>query len=199
MKGTANSLRGHRLPPQIMSHETIRQRCRKVGLDRVRKRTANGNRRQGRAGRGPAAQGLVCVVYQHPVPRNHLFWVKAGAAVVPLLAVAAGTLVFWRRDVPPDVTTALVYVGFAHTCAVLMALTLEVPIMALLASVRVVCTSLLVPMGFFGFKKPGGTRLGRDSARIPATADDIEVERPPIAHRVASSSKEPRTIPVGQA
>ena len=99
-------------------------------------------------------QGLDCVLYQHPVPRNHLFWAKTGAAVVPVLAVAAGTLIFWSREAPPDVVTALAYAGFAYTCAVLMALTFERPIIALLATVSVIVMSLLIPMIYFEFVQP---------------------------------------------
>jgi ABC-type transport system involved in multi-copper enzyme maturation permease subunit len=91
-------------------------------------------------------QGIDCVLYQHPVPRHHLFWSKTGAAVAPLLAVTAGTLVFWSRQASPEVLTVLAYSGFAYACAVLMTLTFERPVIALLAAVSVVVTSLLIPL-----------------------------------------------------
>jgi len=90
--------------------------------------------------------GLDCLLYQHPVPRNHLFWTKTGAAVIPILAVTVGTLVFWSRQAPPDVVTVLAYTGFAYAGAVLMTLTFERPVVALLAAVSLVVMSLLTPL-----------------------------------------------------
>ena len=99
-------------------------------------------------------QGLDCVLYQHPVPRKHLFWAKTGAALVPLLAVSVGALVFLNRQAPSDVVTVLAYSGFAYSCAVLMTLTFERPIIALLAAVCAIDLGLAPPIGFLAFLEP---------------------------------------------
>ena len=96
-------------------------------------------------------QGLDCVLYQHPVPRKHLFWAKTGAALVPLLAVSAGALVFLNRQAPSDVVTVLALSGFAYSCAVLMTLTFERPIIALLAAVCGIFLGLAPLFGFLTF------------------------------------------------
>jgi ABC-type transport system involved in multi-copper enzyme maturation permease subunit len=96
-------------------------------------------------------EGLDCVLYQHPVPRHHLFWAKTGAAVLPVLAVASGTLVYWSRGAPVEVVTVLAYAGFAYACAVLMTLTFDRSIVALLAAVSLVIGSLLIPIGLLEF------------------------------------------------
>jgi hypothetical protein len=96
-------------------------------------------------------QGLDCVLYQHPVPRKHLFWAKTGAALVPLLAVSVGALVFLNRQAPSDVVTVLAYSGFAYSCAVLMTLTFERPIIALLAAVCGIFSGLAPLLGFLTF------------------------------------------------
>jgi ABC-type transport system involved in multi-copper enzyme maturation permease subunit len=91
-------------------------------------------------------RGLDCLLYQHPVPRHHVFWAKISAAVLPVLAVAVGTLVYWSRGAPVEIVTVLAYAGFAYTCAVLMTLTFERAIIALLAAVSLVIASLLLPI-----------------------------------------------------
>jgi len=96
-------------------------------------------------------EGLDCVLYQHPVPRSHLFWAKIGAALLPIFAVAAGTMAFWSRQTPLDVFTVLAYSGFAYACGVLMTLTFERPVIALLATVSLVITTLLTPLGLIEF------------------------------------------------
>ena len=96
-------------------------------------------------------KGLDCVLYQHPVPRKHLFWAKTGASLLPLLAVATGALVFWNRQAPSDVVTVLAYSGFAYSCAVLMTLTFERPIIALLGAVCAIDFGLAPPIAYLAF------------------------------------------------
>ena len=124
-------------------------------------------------------QGLDCVLYQHPVPRKHLFWAKIGAALLPLLAVSVGTLVFWNRLAPSDVLSVLAYSGFAYSCAVVMTLTFERPIIALLAAVCMIDLGLAPSIGFLAFLEPvrdvgfttaGITVLLRPSGVPPAEA-----------------------------
>jgi len=117
-------------------------------------------------------QGLDCLLYQHPVPRNQLFWAKTGAAVVPILAVAAGTLVSWSRLMPPDIATVLAYSCFAYSCAVLMTLTLERPVIALLAAVSLVVMSLLIPILLIEFM---ANVANLDLADLDITVDGISV------------------------
>ena len=96
-------------------------------------------------------RGLDCVLYQHPVPRHHLFLAKTGAAALPVLAVAAGVLVFWGQRAPTEVVTVLAYSAFAYACAVLMTLTFERSVIALLATVSLVISTLLLPFGALAF------------------------------------------------
>ena len=96
-------------------------------------------------------QGLDCVLYQHPVPRNQLFLAKTGAAVAPALAVAGGVLVFWSQRAQSDVVTVLAYSAFAYGCAVLMTLTFERAVIALLATISLVWATLLIPLGVLAF------------------------------------------------
>ena len=99
-------------------------------------------------------KGLDCVLYQHPVPRRHLFWAKTGASLLPLFAVATGALVFWNRQAPSDVVTVLAYSGFAYSCAVLMTLTFERPIIALLGAVCAIDFGLAPPIAYLAFQEP---------------------------------------------
>lgn len=96
-------------------------------------------------------KGLDCVLYQHPVPRRQLFWAKLGAAILPILAVSVGTLVFWNRLAPTDFGMVVAYSAFAYSCAVLTTLTFERPVIALLGAVCAIDLGLSPPMFFLAF------------------------------------------------
>ena len=119
-------------------------------------------------------QGLDCVLYQHPVPRHHLFLAKIGAAVVPVLAVAAGVLVFWSWQTPSEVATVLAYSAFAYTCAALMTLTFDRSVIALLAAVSLVISTLLLPVGALAFMDSvADLDIGMRGIRVAFWADDV--------------------------
>lgn len=90
-------------------------------------------------------QGLHCLLYQHPVPRSQLFLAKTGAGVLPALAVSLALLVFLGRP-GSDILTLLAYAALAYGSAVLMTLTFERAVIALLAAVSLVTMTLLLPM-----------------------------------------------------
>jgi len=96
-------------------------------------------------------QGLDCVLYQHPVPRGQLFLAKTGAAALPVLAVAAGVLLFLEGQRTLWFGATLAESAFAYTCAVLMTLTFESAVIALLAAASVTVTTLLLPLGLLSF------------------------------------------------
>ncbi len=91
-------------------------------------------------------QGLHCVLYQHPVPRSHLFWAKTIAAIVPVLAVSAGAFLHWSRQAPMPFLTVLALAAFAYACAVLLTLTFHRQVTALLATLATVFLTVVWPI-----------------------------------------------------
>ena len=98
-------------------------------------------------------QGLDCVLYQHPVPRTQLFLAKTGAALVPVLAVWGGVVVLLDVQTAGEVTAVLAYAAFAYAGAVLMTITFERPIIAMLATICLLDMSLLLPIGLGSFMR----------------------------------------------
>lgn len=91
-------------------------------------------------------RGVDCVLHHHPVPMATLFWTKVGAALPGVLAVSLGIwLILSRQENLPFASVALLC-AFLYLCGVLMALTVERPVTALLATGCVVATTVITPL-----------------------------------------------------
>ena len=99
-------------------------------------------------------QGLHCLLYQHPVPRSHLFWAKTVAAIVPVLAVSAGAFLLWSRQWPMPFLAALALGAFAYACAVFLTLTLHRQVNALLATAATVGMTVSFPLVILDYFQP---------------------------------------------
>lgn len=99
-------------------------------------------------------EGLHCVLYQHPVPRLHLFWAQTIAAVAPVLAVSAATFLLWNRQWSVPFLLVLALGCFAYACAVLLTLAFPKQLTAMLATIAVVFTTFIWPIVILEFLSP---------------------------------------------
>ncbi len=91
-------------------------------------------------------EGLRSVLYDHPVPREHLFWAKIGVGLVPVVAVSVGVFLHWSRQAPVPLATALAFGVFAYAVSVLITLAIQRESTALLAAECLVAGAAATPL-----------------------------------------------------